>query len=58
MKYYVRTVEDCTPKLYSFKTKKAMETFKTVFLKKANKRDTWIDLIFKGDIILKEEFYE
>jgi hypothetical protein len=56
MKYFVRTVEDCTPKMYKFKTKKEMNKF----LKKFNKKndDFWVDLIFKGKLISKDEYYD
>lgn len=58
MKYYVKIVEDCIPKLYEFKTKKAMESFKKSFLKKVDNEGTWIEFIIKGHVLFKDGYYE
>lgn len=55
MKYHVRYIEDCSPKLKSFKTKTELNKFLASFINKHgsldDKGDNWVEFSFKGEFI-------
>lgn len=59
MKYFVHYVEDSTPKIKSFKTKRSMQAFLDKFLKKTDPaQGYWVDFIFKGKILSYNDYYQ
>jgi hypothetical protein len=56
--YYVKAVEDSEVKIYKFKTKKEVDNFVKKFSEKVDPMNGyWIDFIFKGELIYKDDSY-
>ena len=53
MKYYVRYVESCTPRLKVFDTEHERIRFIIEF--EEDRDDNWIDLVFNGEVIYDSE---
>lgn len=59
MKYYLKYVESCTPKIKEFSTKEKLYKFAAEFATSIyNNPDNWIDMAFKGDIFLKGDNFK
>lgn len=58
-KYFVHYVEDSTPKMKAFKTKRAMQTFLRAFSEKIDQENGyWIDFAFRGKMLSYDLYYQ
>lgn len=59
MKYFVHYVEDSSPKIKSFKTKRSMDSFLKKFSKLINHDNGyWVDFAFSGKILSCDDYYK